>query len=160
LAPGSKKNVEIWRKLRLVVINSTQVYIPLSANKSPFNLGLRPFNSDQVQNWAKRQGYDWSGEDAQQRTGFVNRNTYLVRVGLYHIGRGDVTLKEVLQNTPISAGIYGDRLQRQLWNLQQQPDSLAAFVRVVKSSTPVELHLVEAFKLESMGLVNKAIWRR
>jgi hypothetical protein len=60
----------------------------------------------------------------------------------------------VLQNTPIWTEIYGDRLQRQLWNLQQQPDSLAAFVGVLKSSTPVELHLVDAFKLESMGLVN------
>jgi hypothetical protein len=101
LAREAKKNREIWRKLRLVVIHSTKLYIPLSANKSPFNLGLRPFNSDQVQDWAKRQGQDWSGEDAQQLTGFVNRNTYLVRVALYHIGRGDVTLEQVLQNTPI-----------------------------------------------------------
>jgi hypothetical protein len=107
-----------------------------------------------MQDSAKRQGQDWSGEDAQQLTGFVNRNTYLVRVALYHIGRGDVTLEQVLQNYAISAGIYGDRLKRQLWNLQQQPDSLAAFVRVVKSNTPVELDLVEAFKLEIMGLVN------
>jgi len=59
-----------------------------------------------------------------------------------------------LQNSPIWAGIYGDRLKRQLWNLQQQPELLAAFVGVVKSSTPVELYLVEAFKLESMELVN------
>jgi hypothetical protein len=107
-----------------------------------------------MQDWAKRQGHDRSGEDAQQLTGFVNRNTYLVEVGLYHIGRGDVTLEQVLQNTPISAEIYGDRLQRQLGNLQQQPELLAAFVGVVKSSTPVELHLVEAFKFEIMGLVN------
>jgi hypothetical protein len=136
------------------VIHSTKLFIPLSANKSPFNLGLRPFNSDQVQDWAKRQGQDWSGEDAQQLTGFVNRNTYLVRVALYHIGRGDVTLEQVWQNTPLWAGIYRDRLQGQLWNLQQQPDSLAAFVRVVKSSTPVELDFVKAFKWEIMGLVN------
>jgi hypothetical protein len=107
-----------------------------------------------VQDWAKRQGQDWSGEDAQQLTGFVNRNTYLVRVGLDRIGRGDVTPEQVLQNSPISAGIYSDRLKRQLWNLQQQPELLAAFVGVVKSSTPVELYLVEEFKLESMGLVN------
>ena len=136
------------------MIQSAKLYIPPIANKSPFNLGLRPFNSDQVQDWGKRQGQDWSGEDAQQVTGFVNRNTYLVRVALYHIGRGDVTLEQVLQTTPISAGIYGDRLQRQLWNRQQQPELLAAFVGVVKSSTPVELDFVEAFKLESMGLVN------
>jgi hypothetical protein len=60
----------------------------------------------------------------------------------------------VLQNSPISAGIYGDRLQRQLWNLQQQPELLASFIGVVKSSISVELDVVEAFKLESMGLVN------
>lgn len=60
----------------------------------------------------------------------------------------------MLQNTPIRAGIYGDRLKRQLWNLQQQPELLAAFVGVVKSNTPGELDLVEVFKLESMGLVN------
>lgn len=136
------------------MIHSTKLYIPLSANKSLFNLGLPPFNSDQVQDWAKRQGHDWSGEDAQQLRGFVNRNTYLVRVALYRIGRGDVTLEQVLQNSAISAGIYSDRLKRQLWNLQQQPELLAAFVGVVKSNTPVELDLVEAFKLESMGLVN------
>jgi len=150
----AKKNREIWRKLRLVVIHSTKVYIPLSANKLAFNLKLRPFNSGQVQDWAKRQGLDWSGEDAQQLTDFVNRNTYLVGVALYHIGRGDVILKQVLQSSPIWTGIYGDRLQQQLWNLQQQPELLAAFVGVVKSNTPVELDLVEAFKLEIMGLVN------
>ena len=117
-------------------------------------MGLRPFKSDQVQDLAQRQGQDWSGEDAQQLTGFVNRNTYLVRVAVYHIGRGNVTLEQVLQNSPIRAGIYGDRLQRQLWNLEQQPELLASFMRVVKSSTPVELDVVEAFKLESMGWVN------
>ena len=60
----------------------------------------------------------------------------------------------MLQNTAISAGIYGDRLQQQLWNLEQPPELLASFMRVVKSNTPVELDLVEAFKLEIMGLVN------
>jgi hypothetical protein len=55
------------------VVHSTKLYIPLGVNKSPFNVGLRPFKTDQVQDWAKQQGQDWSGEDAQQLTGFVNR---------------------------------------------------------------------------------------
>ncbi|MFB2972496.1 AAA-like domain-containing protein [Aerosakkonema sp. BLCC-F183] len=152
------KNREIWRKLRLVVVHSTEIYIPLTANKSPFNVGLPielpPFNSEQVQDLAKRQGLDWSAENAKQLTTFVNGNPYLVRLALYHIGRGDVTLEQVLQTSSISAGIYGDRLQRELWNLQQEPDLLAAFVRIVNSSTPVELDLVQASKLQSMGLVN------
>jgi transcriptional regulator with XRE-family HTH domain len=152
------KNREIWRKLRLVVVHSTEIYIPLSANKSPFNVGLPielpPFNSEQVQDLAQRVGLDWSTEQARQLMAFVNGNPYLVRLALYHIKRGEVTLEEVLQPTTISAGIYGDRLQRELWNLQQEPELLAAFMRVVKSSKPVELDLVEAFKLQSMGLVN------
>ncbi|MGE5659640.1 MAG: AAA-like domain-containing protein [Actinomycetota bacterium] len=152
------KNREIWRELRLVVLHSVEMYIPLSANRSPFNVGLPielpPFNSEQVQDLAKRQGLDWSAEDAKQLTAFVNGNPYLVRVALYHIGRGDFTLEQVLQTSSISAGIYGDRLQRELWNLQQEPELLAAFVRVIKSCTPVELDFVEAFKLKSMGLVN------
>lgn len=123
------KNREIWLKLQLVVIHSTKVYLPLSANKSPFNQGLRPFNSDQVQDWAKRQGQDWSGEDAQQLTGFVNRNTYLVRVALYHIGRGDVTLEQVLQNSPISAGIYGEPTRTTV-----EPTTAARFAGSIRAS--------------------------
>ena len=152
------KNREIWRKLRLVVVHSAEMYIPLSANRSPFNVGLPielpSFNSQQVQDLAKRQGLDWSAEDAKQLTAFVNGKPYLVRLALYHIGRGNITLEQVLQTTPISAGIYSDRLQRELWNLQQEPELLTAFVQVVKSSTPVELDLLEAFKLQSMGLIN------
>lgn len=152
------KNREIWRKLRLVVVHSAEIYIPLSANKSPFNVGLPielpAFNSQQVQDLAKRQGLDLSTEDAKQLTAFVNGNPYLVQVALYHIGRKESTPKQVLQTSTISAGIYSDRLQRELWNLQQQPELLTAFVRVVKSSTPVELDLEEASKLKSMGLVN------
>ncbi|WP_445314381.1 AAA-like domain-containing protein [Microcoleus vaginatus] len=70
------KNRGIGRKLRLVVVHSTKLYIPRSVNKSPFNVRLRPFKSDQVQDLAQGQGLDWSAEDAQQLTGFVNRNTY------------------------------------------------------------------------------------
>ncbi|MBZ8182287.1 serine/threonine protein kinase [Oscillatoria salina IIICB1] len=152
------KNREIWRKLRLVVVHSAEIYIPLSANKSPFNVGLPielpPFNREQVQYLAKQQGLDWSVENAQQLTAFVNGNPCLIRIALYQIGRGNATLEQVLQTSSLSAGIYGDRLQRELWNLQQEPELLAAFVRVVNSNTPVELDLVEASKLASMGLVN------
>jgi hypothetical protein len=152
------KNREIWRKLRLVVVHSAEIYIPLSANKSPFNVGLPielpPFNSQQVQDLAKRQGLNWPVENAKQLTAFVNGNPYLIRLALYHIGRGEVTLEQVLQTSSISDGIYGERLQRELWNLQQEPELLTAFVQIVNSSTPVELDLMEASKLKSMGLVN------
>ena len=152
------KNREIWRKLRLVVVHSTEIYISLSANKSPFNVGLPielpPFTSEKVQDLARRHGLDWSDEEAQQLTEFVGGNPYLVRVGLYHLRHGDVNLKQVWQTSSTRGGIYSNHLQRQLWNLQQEPSLAAAFGEVVRSKAPVELGLVEGFKLQSTGLVH------
>ena len=34
------KNQDIWQQLRLIVGHSTEVYIPLNVNQSPFNVGL------------------------------------------------------------------------------------------------------------------------
>ena len=152
------KNREIWRKLRLVVVHTTEIYISLSANKSPFNVGLPielpPFTSFEVQDLARRHGLDWSAEEAEQLTAFVGGNPYLVRVGFYHLGRGDVKREQVWQISSTSGGIYSNHLQRQLWNLQKEPSFAAAFGEVVRSKAPVELGLVEGFKLQSMGLVH------
>lgn len=152
------KNREIWRKLRLIVVHSTDIYLSLSANKSPFNVGLpiklHPFNDQQVQELVKKQKLHLSEEDIKLLTAFVNGNPYLVRLALYHIGRGDTTVEQVLQTSSIIEGIYSDRLQRELWNLQQEPELLAAFASVVKSDTTVELSFMEASKLESMGLIH------
>lgn len=151
------KNRDIWQKLRLVVAHSTEVYIPLSVNKSPFNvglpIGLPAFTSEQVQDLARRHGLNWSDQQVQLIEQ-VGGNPYLVRLALYHIWHQDVTLEELLRTSLTSAGIYNNHLQQQLWNLQQCPDLLAAFRQVVTSAKPVELDLVQAFKLQSMGLVH------
>jgi serine/threonine protein kinase len=34
------KNEDVWKKLRLVIVHSKEVYIPLNINQSPFNVGL------------------------------------------------------------------------------------------------------------------------
>ncbi len=117
-------------------------------------IGIRTFTSKEVRDLARRHGLDWSDESAQQLTDFVGGNPYLVRVGMYHIGRGDVKIKPVWQTSSKTGGIYSNHLQRQLWKLQQEPSLAEAFGSVVRSKAPVELGLVEGFKLQSMGLVH------
>ena len=34
------KRRDIWKKFRLIVVHSTEVYIPMNINQSPFNVGL------------------------------------------------------------------------------------------------------------------------
>ena len=152
------KNREIWKKLRLVVAHATEVYIPLNVNKSPFNVGLpvelQSLNREQVQVLGERYGLNCSEQAVEQLFTLVGEQPYLVRLAFYYSWQQGVTLEQLLSTALSSNGIYGEHLQQQWWNLQQNPKLVAAFAQVIKASTPVELHLEQAFKLQSMGLVN------
>ncbi len=152
------KNRDIWKKLRLVVAHSTEVYIPLNVNQSPFNVGLPielgAFNEAQVQDLAQRYGLEWSVQQAEQLIALIGGYPYLVQVALYHLWHQNSTLNQILQASTTANGIFGNHLQRQLWNLQQQSDLATAFAQVVAASKPVQLDLVQAFKLQSLGLVH------
>jgi serine/threonine-protein kinase len=148
---------ELWEKLRLVVVHSTEVYVPLDINQSPFNVGtnveLPEFTSAQVQDLAGRYGLSWSTHQVEQLMTLVGGHPYLVRKALYHIRRQDAILEELEQTAPTEAGIYSDHLRRHLWNLRQYPKLAEAFRQVVIKNKPVELDAESAFKLDSMGLV-------
>ncbi|QSJ15685.1 AAA-like domain-containing protein [Nostoc sp. UHCC 0702] len=153
------KNREIWKKLRLVVVHSTEVYIPLNINQSPFNVGLPielpEFNAQQVLDLAQRHGLNWSFTKVEQLMAMVGGHPYLVRVALYRIARKDITLDLLLQKAPTEAGPYSDHLRRHLWNLEQRPELAAAIKKVVATSSPVRLDSIECFKLLSMGLLQQ-----
>jgi serine/threonine-protein kinase len=150
-------NSELWEKLRLVVVHSTEVYVPLDINQSPFNVGknveLPEFSSEQVQDLAGRYGLGWSTHQVEPLMTLVGGHPYLVRKALYHIRRKDAILEELEQTAPTEAGIYSDHLRRHLWNLRQYPKLAEAFRQVVIKNKPVELDAESAFKLDSMGLV-------
>ncbi|MFB2838707.1 AAA-like domain-containing protein [Floridanema evergladense] len=151
------KNRDIWKKLRLIVVHSTEVYIPISINQSPFNVGLPielpEFNQEQIRDLAKRYGLQWEGTEVEKLMAMVGGHPYLIRLALYHIQRGDISLDQLLEVAPTEAGLYADHLRRHLWNLQQNPELVAGIKEVMKANTPVRLEALSAFKLHSMGLV-------
>jgi hypothetical protein len=152
------KNRDLWKQLRLIVAHSSEVYIPLNVNQSPFNVGLpielKAFSPDQVQHLAERYGLSWNLEQTRQLMGLVDGQPYLVQLALYQLWQEKVTLAQISEPAAWALGLYRDHLQRQLWQLQQQPELAAAYLRVVSEDAPVELDLVEAFQLQSLGLVS------
>ncbi|HEY9736962.1 MAG TPA: AAA-like domain-containing protein, partial [Trichocoleus sp.] len=150
------KNRDVWKQLRLVVAHSSEVYIPLNVNQSPFNVGLpielKAFSPEQVQQLAARYGLSWRPEQTERLMSFVGGHPYLIQLAFYHLWQDDVSLEQILEPESISTGIYSEHLQRQLWQLQQQPDLAAAYARVVAADTPAQLELVQAFQLQSLGL--------
>lgn len=147
----------LWEKLRLIVVHSTEVYIPLDVNQSPFNVGLpielSEFSPGQVLDLTQRHGLNWAASEVDQLMAIVGGHPYLVRLALYHLAQQHLTLSQLVESAPTEAGIYGDHLRRHLWNLKQHPALAHEFSRVVSSETAVEVESVLAFKLHSLGLV-------
>ncbi|MEG4196656.1 AAA-like domain-containing protein, partial [Microcoleus sp. Pol12A5] len=98
------KNEEIWKKLRLVISHSQEVYIPLNINQSPFNVGLPielpELNQRQVTDLVNRHRLNWSNQEICDLMEMVGGHPYLVRVALYQVARGRITLDSLLKVAP------------------------------------------------------------
>lgn len=147
-----------WRKLRLIIAHSTEVYISLNIYQSPFNVGLPlrlpPFSQQQIQALAQLHGLTWATEATQSLTAMIGGHPYLIRLALYHLARQDVTLQQLLQDAPTHAGVYSDYLRCCLGNLKQQPELALALKQVVTAQSPIQLESVTVYQLDSMGLVH------
>ncbi len=165
---------EIWQKLRIVVIHSTEIYIALSLNQSPFNVGLpiklSEFTAEQVQDLAHRHGFNWSDSyPIEQLMKMVGGHPYLVHLALYHLAillqnqrsiadepgeeLGRAELAELLTAAPTQSGIYSDYLRNQSIAIQQNPELAAAFQQVLDAKNSIHLEPLMAYQLDSMGLV-------
>ncbi|QIR39158.1 CHAT domain-containing protein [Tolypothrix sp. PCC 7910] len=151
------KNEVVWKNLRLVIAHSKEVYIPLNINQSPFNVGLPielpDLNHSQVQDLVKRHGINWPDSQVEELRKLVDGHPYLVRVALYEIARGRITLPKLQQIAATEEGPYSDHLRRHWLNLQIDAELLAAIAQVVTADSPVNVGVEAAFKLRSMGLV-------
>ncbi|KAF3883845.1 MULTISPECIES: AAA-like domain-containing protein [Nostocales] len=147
----------LWQNLRLVIVHSTEVYIPLDINKSPFNVGLaielQAFTPLHVLDLSQRYGLHLSEDELSELMQLVAGHPYLVQQALYHLARKDLTLKQLMQTAATNAGIYCNHLHRHLRSLQEHPQLATAYEQAIASSTPVEIEQLSAFKLHSMGLV-------
>ncbi|MCL1465913.1 AAA-like domain-containing protein [Argonema galeatum] len=155
--------VETWRKLRLVVVHSTEVYLPLKLTQSPFNIGLPlkvpEFSLEQVQQLAMRYELTWAEGEAGMRrlvplVEMVGGHPYLLSMAFYQLSGKEMTLEELLQKAQEPTGIYSAHLRSLSVMLQEEPELAAAFKRVISSEGSVFVGEVAIYKLESMGLIH------
>lgn len=152
------KRSTIWQKLRLLIVHSTEVYIPLQLNQSPFNVGLpiqlNSFSQEEVQQLARRYGLQWQdGQEAKQLMKMVGGHPALVHLAIYHLSQSETTLSQLLETAPNASGIYAHHLLRHWATLEKQPELSQALDRVLTAEQPVSLDPILAHKLSSMGLI-------
>jgi len=147
-----------WQKLRLIVVHSTEIYVPLQFKQSPFNVGLpiqlHGFSLEQVKELARRYKIPWKEDrEAKQLMDLVEGNPALVNIALYHLHRTEITLPQLLETASTTSGIYNYHLQRHWATLEEQPELLLAFNSVINANEPVFIEPIIAYKLSSMGLI-------
>lgn len=148
-----------WHKLRLVVVYSTENYATLDLNCSPFNLGLpirlSEFTQKQVEELAQRHGVDWSsGKESAQVMSLVGGHPALIRIALYYLWSQIITLQELIEEGLANGGIYRYHLWRHWAKLQENPSLANTYAHVVVAAKPgIYLNPIDAYKLESLGLI-------
>ncbi|ACC81978.1 AAA-like domain-containing protein [Nostoc punctiforme] len=155
------KGLEIWQKLRLILVYSTEILVPIKLTQSPFNIGLPiklpPFTKEQVQDLALRHGLDWTNGKIESLMAMVGGYPYLARLAFYHlVGKGGLErdLEKLLQEAPTEAGIYHEYLKQYVLALRDESALQDAFHEVINATNYVKLEPVLAYKLQSMGLIN------
>jgi len=152
------------QKLRMVVVYSTEEYVALDINRSPFNIGLPlhlpEFTQLQVEDLAKRHGLNWSsGEEVAALMELVGGHPFLIRIALYYICTQGMSLNQLLQDAIApstgyaNGGIFHNHLWRKWITLQKNPDLAEAMATVVTAQQSVLLAPIQAYKLESKGLI-------
>ncbi|ARV58427.1 hypothetical protein BZZ01_07045 [Nostocales cyanobacterium HT-58-2] len=147
-----------WQKLKLVVVCSTEKYLSLDINCSPFNIGLpirlNEFTQLQVEDLARRYGLDWrTSEESAQLMSLVGGHPALIQMSLYYLCCQGITMQKLIQDAMTNGGIYRYHLWRHWRELQEDPSLARTYAEMVTAKQSVYLNPIDTYKLESLGLI-------
>ena len=149
---------KIWQKLRLVIVHSTEAYVPMNISESPFNIGIRfelpEFTPEQILDLAKRHQLEWSNTEVEKLRNMIGGHPFLVRLSLYQIARHEITLTHLLETAPTLEGIFSSHLRHIESILIDQEELGAAMKKIVNSTVPGRFSNPVRYKLKALGLVN------
>ena len=149
---------DIWKNLRLVVAYSTEVYIKMPVNISPFSVGkqivLPDFTPTQVKELATLHNLDWNDTQIEQLMEMVGGHPWLVLQPMsYLTNDNNTTLEEILQTAGTASGIYSNHLREHFSVLQQHPELASAMKKLVNDISALRLEPMLLYRLQSLGLV-------
>ncbi|MEH1944127.1 MAG: AAA-like domain-containing protein [Nostoc sp.] len=147
-----------WQKLRLVMVYSTEDYISMDINLSPFNIGLpirlNDFTQPQVEDLARRYSLDsFKAKDLAKLMSLVGGHPALIQISLYYLKSQEMTLEEIIEEAIANGGIYRDHLWRQLIKLQENPRLAKTFAEILAAKQDISLNPIDTSKLEGLGLI-------
>ena len=151
------KVCDFWSRLKLVLAHSTEVYIPLDLNQSPFYSGvpilLTEFSGDRVQTLATLYQLNLKEIEIERLMNRVGGHPYLIQLAMYQMKTQNFSLEQFLALVLDRTGIYHSLLQTLIGILCQFPELNIAFHKVINSDAPISLNPLQIYKLHSLGLI-------
>ncbi|MGL5033307.1 MAG: AAA-like domain-containing protein [Microcystaceae cyanobacterium] len=151
------KTHSVWKKLRLVTANSTEIPIPCSLAPSLFNTGLviklPELTFAQIQDLAHRFEEEINEQQLKQLITILGGHPYRLQLAFYHLQRGTILLNTFLEKIEPVLEIYSEHLQQQWWYLQRYPHLWKIFSEIVQQPSPVKCQAELTFQLQQLGLV-------
>ncbi|MCX4243983.1 AAA-like domain-containing protein [Paraliomyxa miuraensis] len=146
----------LWQELRMVLVYSTEMYLPMSINHSPFNVGLavpmEDWDARIILELARRHGLRWTEHEVGELMALLGGHPHLVRIALYEVAERGLEPSRALESAASDEGPFGEHLKKLLWRLQGEPSLHEAAAAVMKASGAVRLSTELAFKLVSLGV--------
>jgi transcriptional regulator with XRE-family HTH domain len=148
---------DVWQRFRLVIVHSTEVYLPLNLHQSPFNVGLlielTNFTLEQVQELASRYALPSDESYVGRLYELVGGNPYLTQLALFQLSQRSMTLEQLLDTAIAPDSIFSSHLRQQYGHLERDLDLLTGMRQAVSTSEGAVLPPNQAFKLQGLGLV-------
>jgi hypothetical protein len=157
---GDGQRLPEWKKLRLILVYSTEELPNLGIYQSPFSVGysvpLPEFTRSQVLKLAQGLQLDWSEEQATKLMELVGGHPYLIEKAITHLSKNKaIRLKTFLEEACTDQGIYHAHFQR-FWKVLEVERELAnVWKEIVNASDPISIRQKVLFKLDSWGLIAK-----
>ncbi|TRU85070.1 MAG: serine/threonine protein kinase [Microcystis novacekii Mn_MB_F_20050700_S1] len=152
------KRSPLWQKLRLIIVQSTESYVSLRLEQSPFNVGLpmelEGFGQEQVAELAKKyQLNELATNEIKQLIDLVGGHPALIHLAIYHISQEQIRIEDLIRSATTSTGIYSSHLQMHWVTLRKQPELADVFQQICEGNQPMIVDPIIAYKLNSMGLI-------
>lgn len=152
------KNNNLWLKVKLIIVYSTNIHINMNTNHSLFDLGktiyLTPFSLRETEDLIQRHQLELVPLEIQKIQNFTGGLPYLLRLLLYHLKKRNLDLEKVISNPNTTIEIYQKHLDKQLGYLQQDDTLLTAFLKLIERANNLHLARKTVFKLHSLGLIS------
>jgi hypothetical protein len=150
-----------WRKLRLIIIHSTEFYSNYDFYASPligvgYVASLSDFNAEQVLTFAQVNGINWTLSDVHKVMNLVGGNPYLIKLILVKLQEGK-SLEKVLDDALQGREPFQSHFFLLMRYLKSNANLQNIFRQILqkKALTPAQMKGESVQFLERLGLIDK-----